>query len=133
MQTITNSAELKDAIHLLESEQSVKSQALKQQFRLIFESLRPINIIKGAVQDLTDSPGGITNVLGTGVGLLSGFFSKKYFVGTSGNLFRNLIGSALQFGITNLVSNRAGALNTLGQFVFRKIFRSKSRNSEVEE
>lgn len=133
MQPITNSAELKEAILFLEAEQSEKGQALKQQFRLTYESLKPINIIRGALHELTESPGGVNNILGTGMGLLTGFLSKKIFVGTSGNLLRKLIGSFLQFGVSNLVANHPGTIKNLGQFVIQQILRFKKRNSEEEE
>jgi hypothetical protein len=133
MQTISNSDALKQSILILEEEQAVKGQALKQQFLLTYESLKPINIIRSAVHEFTESPGGIDNIMGTGVGLLTGFLSKKVFVGTSGNLFRKLIGSFLQFGVSNLVANHPDSIKSVGQFIFNKFRRSKEHKPGEEE
>lgn len=132
MQTISNSEALKESILILEAEQALKGQALKQQFLLTYESLKPINLIRGAVQEFTESPGGIGNVLGTGAGLLTGFFTNRAFVGTSGNLFRKLIGSFLQFGVSNLVANHTGAIKTFSQFIINQFQRKKHKSEEEE-
>jgi hypothetical protein len=133
MQTISNSDALKESIMILEAEQSLKGQALKQQFLLTYESLKPINLIRGAIHEFTESPSGIDNIFGTGVGLLTGFLSKKVFVGTSLNLFRKLIGSFLQFGVANLVANHPDTIKTFGQFIFNQFQRFKKHKSEDEE
>jgi hypothetical protein len=125
MQTITSSARLKEVIQILEVEQAIKGQALKQQFRLTYESLKPANLFLSALNDITSSPNVIDNVLGTTVGLVSGFISKKIFIGTSGNLFRKLIGSFMQFGVSNLVANHPNAIKTFGQFILSYINRKK--------
>jgi hypothetical protein len=132
MQTITSSAQLKEAIQNLEVEQAIKGQALKQQFRLTYESLKPVNLFLSAMNDITQSPNVMDNLLGTSAGLVSGFLSKKIFVGTSGNLFRKLVGSFLQFGVSNLVANHPGAIRTLGQFVLQ-ILGHKKNNSDSED
>ncbi len=133
MQTITSSHSLKEAILILEGEQAIKGQALKQQFRLTYESLKPANLFMSALNDITSSPNVMDNLVGTSAGLISGFLSKKAFVGTSGNLFRNLIGSFLQFGVSNLVANHPGAVKTFGQFVIQLISRFKNRDPSEEE
>jgi hypothetical protein len=130
MQTITSSLELKDAIRILEVEQYEKGQALKQQFRLTYESLKPVNLFLNALNDITSSPSVANNLLGTSAGLVGGFLSKKIFVGTSGNLFRKLIGSFVQFGVSNLVANHPDAVKTIGQFVIGQLGRFRKRNAE---
>src|SRR5664279_1237117 len=104
MQNISSSAALKDAIQLLEVEQEIKGQLLKEQLYITYESLKPLNLLKHALKEISSSPYLIDNISGSAMGLLSGFLSKKIFVGASGNLIRKLIGSVLQFGITNAVS-----------------------------
>ena len=46
MQNITSTAGLKNAIQLLEAEQAVKGQLLKEQFYITYESLKPVNLLK---------------------------------------------------------------------------------------
>lgn len=130
MQNITSSAGLKDAIKLLEAEQEVKAQLLKEQLYLTYESLKPVNLIRHTLKEISSSPYLIDNISGTAMGLLSGFLSRKIFVGTSGNLIRKLVGSILQFGVTNVVAQNSDIIKSVGQAIFQYFFRKKELNSE---
>jgi hypothetical protein len=129
MQTITSVAGLKNSILLLEAEQSIKGQLLKDQLFLTYESLKPVNLIKQTLKEISSSPYLIDNISGSAMGLLSGFLSRKIFVGTSGNLIKKLIGSVLQFGITNIVAQNSDVIKSVGQTVLHHFFRKKIMNS----
>ena len=125
METITSIAGLKNAIQLLEAEQTAKGILLKEQFQLTFESLKPINILKNTLKEVSSSPLLIDNILGSVVGLATGYLSKKIVVGASGNIFRNILGSMLQFGVTNVVSRHPEGIKSIGQSIFQLLFRKK--------
>lgn len=130
MQNITSTAGLKNAIQLLEVEQAIKGQLLKEQFYIAYDSFKPVNLLKGALKNITTSPFLIDNILGTAMGLATGSLSKKIFIGTSGNMFRKLIGSILQFGVTNFVAKHPDAIKSFGQVIFQYFLRKKEKNSE---
>lgn len=130
MHNIASSAELKNAIQLLEVEQASKKQLLKEQLNITYESLRPINIIRNMLRDITSSQGLTDNILGTVSGLASGYLSKKVFIGTSGNLFRKLIGSILQFGVTTVVSQHPDIIRSFGKSILQFLFRKRETNSK---
>ena len=121
MQNITHTAGLKNAIQLLEIEQAIKKQLLNEQFHITYESLKPINILKSTLKDVISSE----NILGTTVGLASGYLSKKIVVGASGNIFRKLIGSVLQFGVSSVIANHPDAIKSFGNFILQYIPRKK--------
>ena len=125
MQNITSAAELKDAIQLLEAEQSIKGQLLREQLFLTYEGLKPVNLLKNALKEISSTPYLIDNISGTAMGLLGGFLSKKIFVGVSGNLIRKLFGSVLQFGVTNLVAQNSEIIKSVGQALIRHFFQKK--------
>ena len=129
MQNITSKAGLKDAIQLLEAEQVIKGQLLKDQFYLTYESLKPVNLLMHTLKEISSSPYLIDNISGTAMGLAGGFLSKKIFVGTSGNLIRKLIGSILQFGVTNIVAQNSEIIKSIGQAIFQHFFHKKEMNS----
>lgn len=120
---------LKNQIQFLEAEQTIKGQELKEQFYILYESLKPLNILLRTLKDVTSSPNLIDNLLGTTIGLASGYLSKKIFIGTSGNLLRKLIGSALQFGVTDAVRQHPDSIKSVGQFILQHLFRKKETNS----
>jgi len=130
MQNISSAIELKKAIQLLEIEQTVNRQLLKDQFLITYESLKPLNILKRTLKDIASSPNLVDNILGATVGAASGYLTKKIIVNSSGNIFRNLFGSILQFGITNMVAQHPDAIKSFGNFILQHITRKKEANSE---
>jgi hypothetical protein len=129
MQNITSIIELKDAIQLLEVEQAIKRQLLKEQFRITHESLKPINILRSTVKDIISSPSLPGNILGATIGLASGYLTKKIAVGFSGNIFRKLFGSLLQFGVTNVVAQHPDAIKSFGKFIIQHLAQKKETNT----
>jgi hypothetical protein len=127
MENITSSAGLKNAIQLLEAEQTIQVQLLKEQFFLTYKSLKPVNILLGTLKDVALSPNLIDNILGTAVGLATGYLSKKIVIGASSNIVRKLFGSMLQLGVTNAVSQHPESIKSVGQFIFQHIFRKRNK------
>jgi hypothetical protein len=130
MQNITSVAELKNAIQLLEVEQNLKGKILKEQFYLVYENFKPINLLTGTLKDIVKSPYIIDNILGTVMGLATGYLSKKIFIGASGNKIKKIIGSILQFGITNVITQNSDSIKTFGRSLFQHFLRKKEMNTE---
>lgn len=130
MQNITSVAELKNAIQLLEAEQTLKGKQLKEQFYMTYESFKPVNLLTNTLNDISKSPYLVDNLLGTAIGLATGYLTKKVFIGASGNKIKKLIGSVLQFGITNVVAQNSDTIKSFGRSLFQHIFRKKEMNSE---
>jgi len=130
MQNITTVSGLKDAILLLKAEQYIKGQLLKEQVYITYESLKPVNLLRKSLHDISTSPDLIENILGTGIGLASGFLTKRVFVGKSGNMFRKLIGSVLQFGVTNFVAQHPDTIKSIEQSILQYFLRRKEAKSE---
>lgn len=129
MQNITSSAGLKNAIQILEAEQVINGQLLKEQFQLTYENFKPVNLLLGGLKDIASSPNLINNLLGTSMGLASGYLSRKIFIGASGNLIRKLIGSVLQVGVTSVVARHPEAVKSIGQLIFDNLLRKKETYS----
>jgi hypothetical protein len=130
MKPITTTEELKNAIDILETERTLKGQQLREQLLLSYERLKPVNLIKDAFSEAASSPHLITNILGTTVGLVSGYLSKVMIVAGSGNKVRRLLGLIFQFGVTNVVAQHAGTIQSIGQSIFQKFRRNKEANPE---
>lgn len=129
MSYINHTLLLKTQIQLLEAEQAIKGQLLKEQFYVVYESLKPLNILLRTLKDISSSPNLLDTILGATMGLASGYLSKKIFVGTSENLIRRLLGSVLQFGVTDAVRQHPDSIKSFGQFILQHLFRKKEANS----
>jgi hypothetical protein len=126
MENITSVIELKNAIQRLKVEQAIDEQLLKEQFYITFESLKPINLLRSTIYDITTSPHLTDSILGTATGLLTGYLSRKIVtIGASGNLIRKLLGTVLQLGVTNVVSQNPDAIKSIGQYIYQHILRRK--------
>jgi len=127
MNDINSAAELKLAIQAKQFEHAIQGQLLKDELAIAFESLKPISIIKNTLSEITSSPYLMENMLGAVVGLISGYVSKKIAVGTSHNVFRKVMGSVLQFSVTNLVAQHPEILKNFGQLIIEKIFHKTAK------
>jgi hypothetical protein len=129
MRNSTSYSSLQDSIQLLEEEQIIKRQLLMEQLTISYESLKPLNLLQAAIRDISSTPELGNNVLGSALGLASGFLSKKLFVGTSGNLIRKLIGSFIQLGVTNIVAKHPEAIKNFGQYIIEHFLSRKETKS----
>ena len=131
MENITCAADLKLAIQNLEFEREVQGQLLRDHFFITFESLKPVNLIKNTLHEITSSPYLIDNMLGAIMGIVSGYISRKIAVGASHSMFRKIVGSVLQFGVTNFVAQHPDMLKNIGNFVMN-MFQHKN-GTQYEE
>jgi len=129
MENITSTTELKNAILLLEVEQRAKGLELKEQFA----SINPLSLFKEAIEDGTSSPGIIENIIVGGVGLATGYLTRKVFVGSSSNIFRKLVGTALQFGATSVIAQNANTIKSVGQLLLNLYSSKKKKKKEKGE
>ena len=125
MEKITSSAALANAIHLLEDAEATQRQQLKDQFQITYTRLTSGNLLRNTLNDVATSPYLFDKILGTALGLASGYVSKKIVVGASAGMFRKLFGSMMQFGITSVVSHNAGAIKSLGKLIIQSVFHKK--------
>jgi hypothetical protein len=130
METITSTIGLKNAIQLLEAEQAANWQLLKEQLTITYKSFRPANFLMNAFNNMVSSPDLIENILGTTVGLATGYLSKKIVVGASANIFRKLLGSVMQLGVSNVITRHPDAIKSFGRFVLTQFLRKKAIHSK---
>jgi len=126
MEKITSAAELRNAIRLLEQQRSHQEISLQDHWNEVTESIRPVNIIKRTFQDILPSDSSKSSLLGSALGLGTGFLTKKLFFGKSPGFMKKLLGSALQWGITALVAKNADKIKSGGTSLFRKIVPGKN-------
>ncbi|MFO7829068.1 MAG: hypothetical protein R6V23_10630 [Bacteroidales bacterium] len=133
MQNITSSQELKEAIQLLEAEQSASGQVFKDQFFSTLDSLRPVKLIESTLKDIITSPSATNSVLDTTIGMTTGYLSRKIVVGRSRNAYRKILGSFLQRGVTNFITRHPEAIKSIGLYVINQIHSKKERDHEQSE
>jgi hypothetical protein len=107
MKKISQQALLNEAINLLKDKQACELQLLKSQFHITYESLKPINLIKNGLHEITASPDVKKTVINTAIGLATGYISKKVLIGATNNPIKKILGAVLEFTIANVVAKTA--------------------------
>jgi hypothetical protein len=130
MQKITTVAGLRDAIRLLEVEQASKGQVLKELLSEVYESLMPVNILKNTLKKFIGKSDMMDDLSGSAMGAASGLLMKKIFIGKSGNAFRKIIGSLLQMGISNIVTQNSDLIKTVGHSIIQYLFGKKTMKTK---
>ena len=126
MQNITTVAGLKNAIKVLEVEQASKGRLLKEELSVVYESLMPVNILRNTLKKFFEKSDLVENFSGSAMGAASGLLIKKIFIGKSGNAFKKLIGSLLQMGISNIVTQNSDLIRSVWQVIQQRFFQKKA-------
>lgn len=96
MQTITNTAELREAIRQLEEKKSVQKELLKEEFSFAREKMKPANVVRSTFEQVFTGPNLIRTVMILSLSITAGYITKKYFQGLTGRILRKLFGRFLK-------------------------------------
>lgn len=98
---------LRSKIYRLEMKQRLELALLKNQLHITFEKLKPVNLLKDTITEVSKSPELKNHLLTNGIGLLTGFISKKLMVGNTTSPFKNILGTVIEFVVANVVAKNS--------------------------
>jgi len=124
---------LKESIRLLEIRQAEEGLALKVQFKETFESLKPVNLIKSTINDLTSSVEIKNSLFESLVSVLTGYITKKMMVSSKSNPLMKILGVLLQFGVTSLVAKNAESIRNYIMNLIDRLIHPEEEEEEVVE
>lgn len=105
MKTYKNkNQELQARIIAVENKQKQDYLALKTEINTAYTELRPSKLLYRAINDIKEEPISKNNLFEVLISLTGGYVSKKLLVGKSNNLFKNLLGYAVQYISTKVIS-----------------------------
>jgi len=133
MQNIDSAASLKEAIRLLEIKREEERILLKEQVRITKEGLRPMNLAKDALSGIVNSQGLRNGLVDTGIGLLTGYLTKRTFLGVAKTPITRIAGGILQFAVTTLVSKYSGGLREAGAGLLKRFMNRKEKPEVINE
>jgi len=129
MQEITSTLSLKKAIQQLEVDREFEGLQLKKDFQSALKNLNPFNILKGTLEKATSTPLLFDNIIGTTLGLATGFLTKKIIIGKSHNKLKVLLGSIIEYGVLNFIGQRAVAIKSISVYLIQSLIRKKEHQS----
>jgi hypothetical protein len=104
---------LNKAISSLEHKRENQYADLKLQLSKTFEYYKPINVIKENIKDIGSFAILKANILETAISLVGGYFSKKIVIGKSKTLTKKIIGYALHYAVSSLISKKLNSTKTI--------------------
>jgi hypothetical protein len=129
MEKITTAADLKKTISELEYKKVSEWKALKEEFLITAENIKPINILKKTLKNAISAPDLKDNIINTAIGLTTGFVAKKTLIGKTHNPFKKLLGLFLEMTVANKIVNNADNIKSVGGIILKKIIYSGNNSA----
>ncbi|MEI7523311.1 MAG: hypothetical protein WCJ95_03230 [Mariniphaga sp.] len=107
MQKIKTVEALRVAIIKLETRQVAEEKLLRDQFFVTYESLKPVNVIRAAINEFLTLSDLKEPLIETTAGIITGYLSRVLITRNSKNPLLRISGIIAQYGITNLVSKNS--------------------------
>jgi len=122
MSNVIQTEALNALILSLEEKRMNEFKSLKGYLRLTGESLKPINLIKTAANELTDNRNLRSNLIKAGIGLAVSLLTKKLLDMSKANKTSNMIGNFAELGLNKLAPNQAALIKMAAPIVLGLIF-----------
>lgn len=119
---------LNDLILVQEMKYDHDLEQLKNQFDVAYQSVKPINLIKNLVHNVTASPEIKNDLLSNVIGFGTGFISKKIVLGSLHNPVSKVLGTLFEFAVANVVSKNADSIKTIGGNLLKYFFKKNKTN-----
>jgi hypothetical protein len=129
-QKISRALELKKSIEILKQKQSEEEKLLHTQLIVVYESIKPYNVLRNAIRSLVSSPELKETMIESASGMVTGYISRKLLVRSSKNPLLRLAGLFVQYGVTNLVNNNSATIRRMGLQIIDKLvdtFKARKR------
>ena len=132
MNRITNSETLKKSVEVLRLKREQQGLLMKENFTELIESLRPSNIIKHSLEEITDPehPGDLGKAA---IGVASGIIAKKLLFRSSSNPLKKLAGVAVQALVTKIAASQSDNIKASGKNILQRIAAKLRRKEEPQE
>ena len=101
---------LQETIDQLEIKRAAEGKILKENFLSAYESIKPVNLIRNTLNEITQSGLIKQSLLVSAVSLASGYIFKKVLPNTTNNPVQKLLGTALLGGVTHFVLRNPAAI-----------------------
>lgn len=119
--TIKSSEQLDEVILQLTAKSKLQQQELRFHFDQALETIKPANLIKSTVSDLTHSPGFLKTAITGGLAIGAGLLSKKLIVGRSGGFLKRLAGMAATFALKKTIAKNSNKITATGVNLLKKM------------
>lgn len=118
--TITNTTELRQTVEHLKVKHGEQKSEMYQSFDKVINSLTPSGLLKSAANNLAENPGIATSAVGTTLAVGAGMLTKKIITRGSKNIFKNLLGTIVEFAVIGGFRKNAEIIAGMGLKLLKK-------------
>lgn len=136
MDTIQTQDELQNAILHLEQRQLMEKSILQKHFEESYESLQPINLVKGVVAKINNADDLKKDILKAAIALAIGFIAKKIiqtFLIKSTSPLALGIETLVQIVISGIVAKNGNLFKDIAMYFFKTILQHKQKRLSQSE
>ena len=136
MDTIQTQDELQNAILHLEQRQLMEKSVLQKHFEESYESLQPINLVKGVVAKINNADDLKKDILKAAIALAIGFIAKKIiqtFLIKSTSPLALGIETLVQIVISGIVAKNGNLFKDIAMYFFKTILQHKQKRLSQSE
>ena len=110
---------LKERIKQLEYQQTEALSEIKLEFSNIYESVKPMNIIKNTLESSLNMPEIKDKLIDSLLGLATGFVTKKILVKNGDTAMGKVLGTVVQFAVAALVAKNSDKLKEVSRNILQ--------------
>lgn len=125
MEKIVNVSGLMKAIQALEMEKENNLVVLKEHFYISIKRINIETLLSGSINKIVTKPLITDQLINTTLSFIVGYISKKLFIGNSSNLFKNIFGSILQYGLSSFVFQKPEIVTYIRDIIENLISKNK--------
>jgi hypothetical protein len=116
---ISSAEQLRAAIEMLERDRLAEGKLLHQHFVRTYDSIRPVNLVRSAFAEVSESPELKGHMVSLAVGLVAGHLSKRVYEAIDGDENGSIMGTVIQAGVTNAVARNPEVVMAAGRGLFK--------------
>ena len=117
---------LQQRIEALEKEVQTQERELKKSISNAFELLKPANLVRYTIQEITHSPETVEDLSAMAAGIGAGMAARNLVTGNSESIIRKFAGSLLEIGTNNIVSKNYPAIKAYVKEFAQSILKNKN-------
>lgn len=118
MQKIDNAEQLRQAIEALEKTHQAEADGMKTQMHEVYESVRPVNLIKNTVKEIGESAEIKDSLLRIPVALVSGYIANQFTKGPVRTTVGTVLTRALVDTAVDTVKRNPELFNAVAKSAF---------------
>lgn len=123
---------LRQTIVEAQDKQAMERILLKEQVHATVERFQPLNLMKDTINQVAESTEIQNGVVNNGIGIATGYLTKKILLGSSTNPIKKILGTLVQIAVTNIAAKHGSSIQSGGKnLLLRMLKQKKELNSEA--